>query len=256
MKAIPLAFNTLKEAIRDKILYVILVFALLMLMSSILLSTLSLSSQDKIVMDLGLSAISIFGVIITVFLGTNLLHKEIDKKTVFLLLPKPISRSDFILGKYIGMCLTQLIITLAMGLAFYGVLAFVAPTEVSGLFGGTAQALILIYLELMVLNAVAVFFSTFATPIMSAVFTIATYVIGHLSNDVISFGKLSGNPALAKLTEGLFYVLPDLERMNLKNQIMATGASSEVMLGSIGYGLLYAASLLVLSILIFDGREF
>ena len=110
MSFLPLAMNTLRESIRDKLLYVILFFALIMIGSGVILSALSLNQQTKIVMDLGLSSISVFGLIITVFVGTSLVSKEIDKKTIFLLLSKPLRRRDFILGKFVGLSLTLLII--------------------------------------------------------------------------------------------------------------------------------------------------
>ena len=148
MSFLPLAMNTLRESIRDKLLYVILFFALIMIGSGVILSALSLNQQTKIVMDLGLSSISVFGLIITVFVGTSLVSKEIDKKTIFLLLSKPLRRRDFILGKFVGLSLTLLIIFSAMALCFYGVLAYhkgFDMTSLMPLVPGTAMTLVLIY---------------------------------------------------------------------------------------------------------------
>lgn len=258
MRSIPLALNTLREAIRDKILYVILLFAFILIASGVLLTSLSLNQENKIVMDLGLSSISIFGLIITVFVGTNLLNKEIDKKTIYLLLSKPMHRADFIMGKFLGLSLTLLIITLSMGLAFYAVLWYTSGglSGIMPILESSAQALLLIYLELVVLTAVAVFFSTFATPIMGAIFTLATYTIGHMSNDIVAFGKLSKNPVLEQISQLMFYVLPDLERLNLKNHLMTSAVPSEVLGGSLAYGLMYTLALLFLSMAIFDFKEF
>lgn len=258
MRSLPLALNTLREAIRDKILFVILLFAFLMIASGILLRFLSLNQDAKIVMDLGLSSISLFGLIITVFVGTNLLSKEIEKKTIYLLLSKPLNRIDFILGKFLGLSLTLLIIIAAMGGVYYGVLWY-AGGGLSGVlpvFEASAEAILLIYIEMLVLTAAAIFFSTFATPIMSAVFTLATYAIGHMSNDILNFGRMSKNPFLEQLSQLLFYFLPDLERLNLKLYLMTAPVNGEVLSGSIAYGLLYALALLFLSMVIFDFREF
>lgn len=258
MRSLPLALNTLREAIRDKVLFVILLFAFLMMVSGVLLRSLSLNQDSKIVMDLGLSSISLFGLIITVFVGTNLLSKEIDKKTIYLLLSKPLNRADFILGKFMGLSLTLFIIVASMGVAFYGVLWY-AGGGLSGLlpvFEASAEAILLIYIEMLLLTAVAIFFSTFATPIMSAIFTLAIYAIGHMSNDIVNFGRMSQNPLLEQLTQLIFYLLPDLERLNLKLQLMTTPVSGEILGGSIAYGLLYALALLCLSMVIFDFREF
>jgi len=259
MNFLPLAQNTLRESIRDKILYVILLFALLMISSSLLLSFLSLNQQDKIVFDLGLSAISIFGLIITVFVGTNLVSKEIDKKTIYLLISKPIRRSDFILGKYLGLCLTLLLIVLAMSAAFYAVLWYIMSLSGTDFFSwlpNSAMALTLIYVEMMLLTAAAILFSTFSTPIMSAMFTLGLYLIGHLSNDIVSFGKLTKQEGLIRITEFIFYILPDLERLNLKNVLVNEPISLEVFGASLSYGLLYIVGLLLLSMMIFEGREF
>lgn len=259
MNLIPLALNTLRETIRDKILYVILIFALLMIASGTLLSSLSLNQQGRIVLDLGLSSISVFGLIITVFVGTNLLNKEIDKKTIYLLLSKPLRRSDFILGKFLGLSLTLGIITLAMGAAFYAVLwstlkgmgqdpLIWVPTSL--------MALVLIYVEMLLLTAGAIFFSTFATPVMSAMFTLALYLIGHMSYDILQFGRMTGQTLLTELTRLIFYVLPDLERLNLKNVLVQQPVPADVFGSALLYGGLYIAGLLVLSMLIFEGKEF
>ena len=259
MSFVPLALNTLRETIRDKVLYVILLFALLMIMSSLLLANVSLGQQDRLVLDLGLSSISIFGLIITIFVGTNLLNKEIDKKTIYLLLTKPIRRSDFILGKYLGLCLTLGIITLAMSATFYLVLAYTIKglgLDISLILQTSATALCLIYVEMILLTAVAIFFSTFATPVMSAMFTLAIYLIGHMSYDILQFGKLTGKPMIEQLTRMIFYILPDLERLNLKNVLMNQPVSLEVFGSSLAYGGLYILGLLLLSMLIFEGKEF
>lgn len=255
----PLAFNTHREAIRDKILYLILVFAVMMMGAGVLLSFLSLNQEGKIVVDLGLSSISIFGLMITIFIGTTLIHKEIERKTVFLLLPKPLHRAEFILGKYLGLCTTLLVITVAMAATFYAIIALLTRhwEAILDIVAPTGQAILLMYVELMLLTAVAIFFSTFSSSVMSAVFTIGTYVVGHLSQDIVNFGKLSNNDSLILVTKGIYYLLPDLERLNLKNELMfGPGVPPEVLLASAGYGLLYALTLLMLSIWIFNQREF
>lgn len=259
MNFIPLALNTLRETIRDKILYVILLFALLMISSGLLLSRLSMNEQSKIVLDLGLSSISFFGLIITVFVGTSLLSKEIDKKTIYLLISKPIRRSDFILGKYIGLCLSLFIIVFAMSIAFFAVLWYTMGAQNIDFMSwvpNSIMAIALIYVEIILLTAGAIFFSTFATPVMGAMFTIGLYFIGHLSNDIVQFGKLTGQESLVRITEILFYILPDLERLNLKNVLINEPISIQVFGNSLGYGFLYILGLLILSMFIFEGREF
>ncbi len=260
MKLFPLAMNTFRESVRDKLLYVILFFALLMIGSGVILAPLSLNQQNKLILDLGLSSISIFGLIITIFVGTSMVSKEIDKKTIYLLISKPLRRRDFILGKFLGLSLTLLIIFLAMSLCFYGVLAYHQGFDMSALqtlIPGTATALMLIYVEILLLVAAAIFFSTFATPVMSALFTLSLYLIGHASNDILAFSKVSGNGILLRLMEAVFLVLPDLERLNLKNTFLLENAlQPEVVSGSLTYGLLYTLGLLLLGIFVFEGKEF
>jgi Cu-processing system permease protein len=258
MRSIPLALNTLREAIRDKILYVILLFSFILMASGILLTTLSLNQENKIVMDMGLSSISIFGLIITVFVGTNLLSKEIDKKTIYLLLSKPMHRAEFILGKFLGLAFTLFIITVSMAAAFYAVLWYTAGGlgGIMPIFEASAEALFLIYIEMLLLTALAIFFSTFATPIMCVIFTLGAYTVGHMSNDIVAFGKISHNPLIEQVSQFLFYVLPDLERLNLKSHLMTAPVSGEVLGGSVAYGLMYILALLLLSMAIFDFKEF
>ena len=259
MNLLPLALNTLRETIRDKVLYVIVLFALLMIGSGTLLSSLSLNQQGKVVLDLGLSSISVFGLIITLFVGTNLLNKEIDKKTIYLLLSKPLRRSNFVLGKFLGLSLTLGIITLAMGAAFYAMLFYTLNglhEDILPWIPTSAMALVLIYVEMLLLTASAIFFSTFATPVMSTMFTLGLYIIGHMSYDILQFGKLTGKPALVQITQLLFYVLPDLERLNLKNVLIQQPVSMKIFGSSLGYGGLYIVGLLILSMMIFEGKEF
>ena len=259
MNLMPLAINTLRETIRDKVLYAILFFALLMIASGTLLANLSLNQQGRIVLDLGLTSISVFGLIITVFVGTNLLNKEVDKKTIYLLLSKPLRRTDFVLGKFLGLSLTLGIITLAMSATFYAVLWYTLKgldQEIVSWVPTSAMALVLIYVEMLLLTAAAIFFSTFSSPVMSAMFTLGLYLIGHLSYDLLQFGKLTGQPMLTQITQLIFYILPDLERLNLKNVLVNQTVPTEIFGAALGYGGLYIAGLLVLSMMIFEGKEF
>ncbi len=254
MNIVPIAYNTYRESIRDKILYVILLFSLMMIMSSILLSSLSLGQNEKVIVDLGLASISIFGVLLTMFIGTNLLNKEIDKKTIYLLLTKPLRRSEFILGKHIGLSLTLLVIVTMMSATFYGLIWFTT--------GNTPliylQAILLNYVELVLLVSLAILFSTIASPIMSSIYTLAVYIIGHFSKDLLNFGIMSGNETFIMITKTIYYVLPDLEKLNVKNIVLynPTGLAPDIFTGGIIYGLLYTSVILILAIFNFEFKEF
>lgn len=246
--------NTHKEAIRDKILYIILVFAILMLSASAFLSFLSVGQEGKIIIDLGLSSINIFGLLITIFIGTNLLNKEIDKKTIYLILTKPIYRFEFLLGKHFGLALTLFMVIGLMAGVFFA-LIFITMRIFSI---GILQAIIFIYLEMFLLTAMAIFFSTISSPIMSAVFTLSMYVIGHLTQDILNFGLMSKNYFMKIFSQFLYYLLPDLSRLNIKNTIIynINGIDWTAFGGILLYGLLYSFVLLILAMIIFERKEF
>lgn len=254
MSIIPIAKNTFKEAIRDKILYIIILFSIFIIGASVVLSTLSIGQNQKIIVDMGLSAISIFGVLITLFVGTTLLNKEIEKKTIYLLLTKPLRRSDFILGKHLGMSYTLLVIISIMTLCFYGVLYF----QGMPLNPVYLQSIFMNYIELILLIAIAIFFSTFASPVMSSMYTLGFYLVGHFSKDLLEIGKLSKNETFMEITKYLYYFLPDLEKLNLKNMVLyldQANINDLFLWGSI-YGLIYMSVVLVMSIFVFEFKEF
>lgn len=254
MSIIPIAKNTFKEAIRDKILYIIILFSIFIIGASVILSTLSIGQDQKIIVDMGLSAISIFGVLITLFVGTTLLNKEIEKKTIYLLLTKPLRRSDFILGKHLGMSYTLLVIISIMTLCFYGVLYF----QGMPLNPVYLQSIFMNYIELILLIAIAIFFSTFASPVMSSMYTLGFYLVGHFSKDLLEIGKLSKNETFMEITKYLYYFLPDLEKLNIKNMVLyldQANINDLFLWGSI-YGLIYMSVVLVMSIFVFEFKEF
>lgn len=254
MNIIPIAINTYKEAIRDKVLYIILLFSVFMIGASLILSSLSLGQDSKVIVDLGLASINIFGVLITLFVGTNLLSKEIEKKTIYLLLTKPLRKSGFILGKHIGLSLTLFVIISLMTLCFYGLLYFTTG-ETPTIY---IQAIFLTYIELILLIAVAIFFSTIASPVMSSIYTLAIYIIGHFSRDLLNFGEISKNPVLMSITKIIYYVLPDLEKLNIKNLVTynAQHLNSEILTSGLVYGLLYTSILIILAVFSFEFKEF
>ena len=254
MNILPIALNTYKEAIRDKVLYIILLFSVVMIGGSLILSSLSVGQNVKIVVDLGLAAINIFGVLITLFIGTNLLSKEIEKKTIYLLLTKPLNKTSFILGKHIGLSLTLFVIISLMTLCFYGLLYFTTG-DTPAIY---LQAIFLTYIELVLLIAVAIFFSTIAPPVMSSIYTLCVYIIGHFSRDLLNFGELSQNPILINITKAIYYVMPDLEKLNLKNIVTynAQSLSPEIFTSSLGYGLLYTAIIIIVAAFSFEFKEF
>lgn len=261
MRIMSIAINTFKEAIRDKILYNLLFFALLMIGASLLLATLTVGEQSKIIIDIGLASINIFGVLIAVFLGIGLISKEIEKRTIYNIIAKPMPRYQFLIGKYVGLLLTIVVNTAIMGAGLYLVLMINELRWGNGISNVNLdiwKAIYLILIEFMVITAIALLFSTFSSSsTLSAIFTIAAYIIGHLTEDLKLIGdKL--HSSLGKVTIDFFYYfLPDLDNFNVKGRIVH---GLEVPLPYLslvtGYGLFYITTLIVLSAIIFQRRDF
>ncbi|MCS6285854.1 MAG: ABC transporter permease [Nitrospira sp.] len=252
MKVLSIALNTFRENLRDKLLYNLLVFALLMIGSSLLLMRLTLGEFHRLLLNVGLGSINIFGVLIAIFVGIGLVNKEIEKKTIYTIVSKPVARYQFLIGKYLGLTLTLFVNTLIMAAGLLLVLvAQNVPIE-SMLF----KALGLIFMEFMVITAVALLCSTFTSATLSAIFTLATYVIGHLTADLKTFGEKL-DEGMRALVTGLYYILPNLERFNLKgNVIHHIEVSGTDLLLIVVYGLTYVAFLLMSASIIFQRRDF
>jgi Cu-processing system permease protein len=252
MKVISIALNTFRENLREKLLYNLLVFALLMIGSAVLLTKLTVGEWDRLIIDLGLASINFFGVLIAIFVGISLVSKEIDKKTIFTIVSKPVPRYAFLIGKYIGLTFTLLVNTTIMVVGLLAVMSYLNASITPVLF----QALALIFLEFMVVTATALLFSTFTSTTLSAIFTLAIYVIGHLTPDLKAFGqKMDGGGRT--VLEGMYYVLPNLDRFNLKGHVThQLDVPTGDLLMIAAYGLAYTALLLMLASVIFQRRDF
>lgn len=248
-----IAVNTVREAVRSKVLYVLLFFALVLIGTGVLLSTLSYVERERILQDVGLAAVRLFGAAIAIFVGVGLVHKEVDRRTIFTVLSKPVSRSEFLLGKFAGLVATLWIQVAVMAACFCGVsLLAGAPLD-----SGHAKALLLVAGELAVLCAVATLFSSFTTPTLASLFGAGFYLVGHLTRDLRELGAQSGSLAAEQATALLHRVLPDLEAFNLSIEavhglpIPATDVWQPLL-----YGAFYCASLLLIASLVFERRDF
>jgi ABC-type transport system involved in multi-copper enzyme maturation permease subunit len=253
MKIRAIAGITFKEAKRDRILYLLFFFAALGIVASRVLAILTVGDRIKIIKDVGLASISIFGVLMAILIGTGLVYKEIDKKTIFTLLSKPLHRAEFILGKFLGLVLTLFVMTLAMTAIFLAIVyAHTLKIE-----GGLLVAVAYIFLELILITAVAVLFSSFSTPILSSLFALAFYLIGHLSWGLELILKKMA-PGLGRtLVRVLYTVLPDLENFNFKTEVVhGLPIPPGIYLSSLLYGLCYTVFILALAILVFRRRDF
>ena len=260
MRIIAIALNTFKETIRDKILYNLLIFALLMIGSSVLLERLTLGERTKITIDLGLASISLFGALIAIFIGIGLVYKEIERKTIYTIVSKPIARYKFILGKFFGLLLTLLVNVAIMSVGFIIILYAMRSTHHVAVplnLIGMLEAIFLIFLELVLLTSIALFFSTFSTPTLSAIFSLSFYVIGHLSTDLKFFGSKSESIFVQKISSFAYYLLPNLENFNIKAEAAYNISVEPARIALVtGYGVLYTTIILLLATVIFQRRDF
>ena len=252
-KVAAIALNTFMEAVRDRILYAILVFVLVLLAGSTILVTISVGGEEKIIKDLGLASISIFGTLIAIFLGIGLVSKEIEKRTVYTILSKPIDRYQFILGKYLGLVLTLLVNIGVMALGLIGL---------TYLWEGMSSprlllAVLFVFLELMVVTALALLFSTFSSPTLSAIFTLCLFVAWHLSADLRLFAARFGGEVTRLSADVLYFLLPNLSRLDFKDQATHTlGVDGRTTALSFTYAILYVAALILAAMAIFERRDF
>ncbi len=248
-----ITLNTFKEAVRDRILYSIVFFAFLILILSTIMDVVTIGQRAKIIQDMGLASISIFGALIAIFVGIGLVYKEIDKRTIFTIVSKPVTRYQFLLGKYFGLVLTILVEVLAMGTIFLALVYYTSGYINPRLFA----AIGLTFLELMVICSVAVFFSSFSTPILSGMFTLGIYLIGHMTRDLYEFSAKLEGTFLAVILKILYYVFPNLDNFNIRAQVVhELPIDPKYFFYSVLYGLLYITLLLFVSSIIFTKRDF
>lgn len=252
-RLVAVAINTVREAIRNKLLYAILIVSVLMLIGGVLLSTLSYVEGTRIMQDLGLAGIRVFAAGTAIFLGVSLLYKEVDRRTIFTIVSKPMSRSEFLLGKYLGLVATTWMLLACMGAAFAAIsLLAGAPIHL-----GHAVALALQGMELTIVIAVATLFSAFTTPMLASMFTCGIYLVGHLTQNLYHLGVQAEDPSSAALALWLFRILPDLELFNLSiKAVHGLPISAGEIWWPVAYALCYSALLLGGASWIFARRDF
>src|SRR5215467_9317772 len=199
-----IARNAFREAVRDRVLYNLVLFVLLLTAVAIFIGELSGGQERKIIVDLGLSAILLFGTFIAIFVGVGLVFKEIERRTVYALFAKPVFRSEFLIGKFLGLSLTLLVNVAIMGVGVSLALIYVShgwePLSI-----WIWPAILLIYVELTILVAVALLFSSFSSPSLSALLTFFVFLIGHFSSDLKSLAASTENVAARLVFTVLYY---------------------------------------------------
>ena len=247
--------NTFREAVRDRVLYNLVAFAVILIASALLFGQISIGIQKIILINLGLSSISIFGLLISIFLGIGLVYKEVDKKSLYALLSKPLRRSEFIVGKFLGLNLTLVVNTAFMVLGLWAALYYLMCTFEHG-DRYIWVAVYFILLQLFLVTAVCLFFSCFSTPVLSAIFTFLLYVIGTFSSDIRAFGELTNSPPMKALSTFLYYALPNFSDFNVMSWVAhGRAVSSSLIFFNTLYTLCYGGVLLAASIAIFARKD-
>ena len=247
-----IAKNFFFELIRRKTLFVILFFAITLIMTSLILDTLSLEQGEKIIYDLGISAAAFFGIIATFFLSQAILASEIESRTMQFLLSKPVNRTQVIIGKFLGLIFLLLTIITGMGLLWFGLIIM----KGSAIPTNAVLALVFIFFELIFLASVTIFFSTFTSPVISLLCGVMIFFSGHIIETVYRFGQNHSSNMIKKVTNIAHYIIPDLSQLNLKNHLgdEFPFEAGQVAVTTIWF-LLWVTLFITLSIYIFQKKE-
>jgi Cu-processing system permease protein len=252
-QTIAIAVNTFRETIRDRVLAVIIVFALIMIVGGLWLGSISLGQQGRMMKDFGLLAVTGFGLIVAVFVAAGLVHKEVEKRTVFVLFSKPVSRAAFIAGKFLGLCATMAVVLAGMGLFLFAVVWLVSRDA----SGTVLLAVVMIYVQLVTVMAVTIFFSTIGSAILAAVLGICVFVAGQLSHNVLQLTRLGKNPVTEALSWLVYVIIPNFSAVDVKAGVVgeSTLAWGQITLWT-AYLLAYVVVILAAATLIFRRKEF
>jgi ABC-type transport system involved in multi-copper enzyme maturation permease subunit len=249
-----IATNTFREAVRDRVLYNLIAFALLMSGAAVLVGQISIDIERLVVINLGLTAVSLFGIVIAIFIGIGLVSKEIDKRTLYTVLSRPVRRWEFIAGKFFGLAGTLVVNTFFMAVGVFAALAYVSrhfqPSDTSVLV-----ALYFIVLQFVVITALALFFSSFSSPLLSAVFAFSLFVIGSFAEDLRGFAKMT-HGITHWLATGAAYLVPNLSALNVISQVAhGQAVDSRLIAVNTAYASVYAVAVLAGAVLIFEHRN-
>jgi len=249
-----IAFNTFREAVRDRVLYNIVFFVLLLVASAPLLGKISAGVQRVLLVNLSLSAISIFGVIISIFVGISLVSKEIERRTLYPVLSRPVGRGEFILGKYMGLAATLIVNTVAMSVGFY-LAMFIMMRQFTGADANILIAVYFLLLEFLVVIGLALLFSSFSTPLLSAIFALSMFVAGTFAADLREFARMAHGPQ-RWLASSISYLIPNLASLNVITRVSHDQFISAALVGYNSlYAMLYSAVTVCGAILIFSRKD-
>ncbi|MDQ5962615.1 MAG: hypothetical protein QG653_422 [Patescibacteria group bacterium] len=249
-----IAQNTFRETMRDRILLAALAVVLIIIAFTLFIASISIEQDVRMIVDFGTSAIYILQIFVAIFIGSMLMYKEVEQKTFFLILPKPIRRYEIILGKALGLTATTFTVTLLSTLALFAILLtkgatlFVVPILLS-VFLSTLEAMILILISIV--------FSGFTSPILSAIYTIVFFLAGHAGESLRPLIMFPQSTVIEVVARGIYYLLPNLEKFNIRNDIVfgdIPNATSIIF--SLLYALFYASLLFFVASVTFKKKEF
>ena len=249
------ATNTFREAVRDRVLYNLVFFALLMMGAAILVGQISIGIEESVMISLGLTAISVIGIFIAVFIGVGLVSKEMDKRTLYALLAKPVRRGEFLLGKYFGLVMTLAVNTVSMAVGLYAALWYVKhPVEHSAWF--VLVAIYLIWLKLALIVALAMLFASFTTSFLAILFTAGVYVAGVFAEDLRTIRAINVPTSTMKMLRGISYLLPNFENFNVMGAVAHGGSvPGGLVWHDTLYAIGYAAIVLIGAAVVFARRN-
>jgi ABC-type transport system involved in multi-copper enzyme maturation permease subunit len=249
-----IASNTFREAVRDRVLYNLIFFALLMSGAAILVGQISIDIERKVVKDLGLTAVSIFGVVIAIFIGIGLVSKEIERRTLYTVLSRPVRRWEFIVGKFFGLAGTLVVNTFFMAIGVFAALLYVSR-HFQKADGWVLVALYFIILQFLILTALALLFSSFSSPLLAAVFAFSLFVIGSFAEDLRGFAGMT-HGVTRWLATGAAYLVPNLSALNVISSVAHEQAvSGHLIFFNTVYALIYATLALCGAVLVFEHRD-
>lgn len=249
-----IASNTFREAVRDRVLYNLIAFVLLLSGAAILVGQISIDIQRLVVVNLGLTAVSLFGIVIAIFIGIGLVSKEIEKRTLYTVLSRPVRRWEFIVGKFFGLAGTLVVNALFMAIGVFAALLYVAR-GFSKPDAFIFVALYFIILEFLIICALALLFSSFSTPLLSAVFAFALFIIGSFADDLRGFAGMTHGIARWFATAAA-YLIPNFSALNVISAVAHQQAvGGQLILQNSLYALFYTAMSLSAAVLIFERRN-
>lgn len=253
-KIFSIARNTFRESVRDRILYNLVFFVLLITAAAILLGELTAGNEARVIVNLGLTAVLFFGAFIAIFVGVSLVSKEIEKRTVYAIFAKPVGRGEFLIGKYLGLCLTLLVNVAVMALGISLALLYVGGMH---LIASVWASALLIYFELTILTAIAILFSSFSSPILSALLTFLIFIIGHFSQALKQLAENLGSESAKIFFNALYYFLPNLSFFSFTaNAAYGELPAFSYLATAFLYALVYIVVVLAIAFFVFSKRNF